>query len=109
MVSKIYPLAEDNNYTRKILAVIEVKRDDVVLQTTIEQVERYATLVFDQWPHQDLHAFLVVNDRYLSWKVEGPGNMVALHDEQRPVFVRNEPSDSLARQLSEISIHHWNY
>jgi len=65
MISKFYPTT-GNEYTRRILVLVEIKRSDVALEKSIGQVMRYTQLVYDQGNHPDLCSYLVVGNKYLT-------------------------------------------
>ena len=103
MVSKVK--IGPNGYTRKIVIIVEVKRDDESENESISQALRYHGLACDQSPHTDLHTFLVLGGKYLS-SGSTDGNLVgSLHPEERPVFGFDDlqPSDSLAIEICASS------
>ena len=106
IVSKIYPNA-DGTYSRKILTIIEVKRNDEHLGDGISQALRYIESARGQSCHTGLRSYLVVNDKYLAIDLGGSGG-TDHSEQQHPVFVDPPHPDSLTSVLCGLASEYWN-
>ena len=111
VVSKFYA-RNDGTYEKKILTIVEVKRDSTKLREDVIQLTRYVDLGRKQNHVPGLRSYLVFGGDCRAFQHDASGRFGSGGDGgwKRSVFVDVDPpqDDALTNKLSELAIRHWN-
>ena len=108
IISKIYP-RDEGTYPKKILTIVEAKRDNKRLKGKISQLEEYVKLARHQSGVPDVRSYLILGNKYQTVHYD-PRLGTIVGKEEHSVFVDVDPSqdNTLASQISSLAIRFWN-
>ena len=111
VVSKSYA-RNDGTYEKKILTIVEVKRDSTKLREDVIQLTRYVDLGRKQNHVPGLRSYLVFGGDCRAFQHDASGRLGIGGGGgwKRSVFVDADPpqDDALTNKLYELAIRHWN-